>query len=107
MGPFGRIDLTHVTGFESRQVTAPVRVDRIDGVLLATELPKGWDGAFELERGSSAIDDFIAQIEAAYNAGNPVPSGTLYQGHLEQSHPRIVVARDGVVGSAMPSCGGD
>jgi transposase len=27
-------------------------------------------------------------------------------GHLEQSHPRIVVARDGVVGSAMPSCGG-
>jgi hypothetical protein len=79
MGPFGRIDLTHVTGFESRQITAPVRVDRIDGVLLATELPKGWDGAFELERGSSAVDDFIAQIEAAYNAGNPVPTGTLYQ----------------------------
>jgi len=79
MGPFGRIDLTHVTGFESRQVTAPVRVDRIDGVLLATELPKGWDGAFELERGSSAVDDFIAQIEGAYNSGNSVPSGTLYQ----------------------------
>jgi hypothetical protein len=53
MGPYGRIDLTHVTGFESRQVTAPVRVDRIDGVLLATELPKGWEGAFDLERGSS------------------------------------------------------
>lgn len=79
MGPYGRVDLTHVTGFESRQVTAPVRVDRIDGVLLATELPKGWEGAFELERGSASVDDFIAQVEAAYYAGNAVASGTLYQ----------------------------
>ena len=79
MGPYGRIDLTHVTGFESRQITAPVRVDRIDGVLLATALPKGWDGAFDLERGSSAVDDFIAQVEAAYNNGSSVAAGTLYQ----------------------------
>ena len=46
MGPYGRIDLTHVTGFEARQLTAPVRVDRIDGTQLAAELPKGWEGAF-------------------------------------------------------------
>ena len=25
MGPYGRVDLSHVTGFESRQVTAAVR----------------------------------------------------------------------------------
>ena len=79
MGPFGRVDLVHVTGFESHQVTAAVRVDRIDGVLLAAELPKGWDGAFDLERGSSAVDDFIAAVEAAFFAGNSVPTGTLYQ----------------------------
>ena len=79
MGPFGRIDLVHVTGFESRQITASVRVDRIDGVLLAAELPKGWDGAFDLERGSSAVDDFIAQVEADYNNGTTDASGTLYQ----------------------------
>jgi hypothetical protein len=41
MGPFGRVDLTHVTGFESRQQTHPIRIDRIDGVQLAAELPKG------------------------------------------------------------------
>src|ERR1700712_2844554 len=79
MGPFGRVDLTHVTGFESRQVTAAVRIDRIDGVQLAAELPKGWDGYFELERGGSAADDFIARIEAAFHAGSAVPMGTLYQ----------------------------
>ena len=79
MGPFGRVDLTHVTGFESRQRTATERVDRIDGTQLGAELPKGWDGYFELERGSSAVDDLIAQIEANFHAGAAVPPGSLFQ----------------------------
>ena len=74
MGPFGRIDLTHVTGFEAHQLTRPIRIDRIDGVQLAAELPKGWDGFFDLERGSSVAEDFIAAIEAAYFAGTPCTS---------------------------------
>jgi hypothetical protein len=79
IGPAGRIDLTHVTGFESRQVTQPVRVDRLDGTQMAAELPKGWDGSFDIERGNSAADDFIAAAETQYHAGSVVPSGTLYQ----------------------------
>lgn len=79
MGPYGRIDLTHVTGFEARQLTAAVRVDRIDGTQLAAELPKGWEGHFEMERGGSAVDDFAARVEAAFHAGQPVAAGTLYQ----------------------------
>ena len=79
MGPFGRVDLTHVTGFESRQLTQSVRVTRLDGNQLATELPKGWEGSFDVERGSSTVDDFISQIENAYYSTGPVASGTLYQ----------------------------
>jgi len=79
MGPFGRIDLTHVTGFEARQLTAPIRVDRIDGTQIAADLPKGWEGGFDIERGNSAVDDFIAQIEATFVNGSSVPTGTLYQ----------------------------
>ena len=79
IGPSGRIDLSHVTGFECRQATAPVRVDRIDGVQLAAELPKGWDGSFDLERGSSVAEDFIAQLESQYYAGAPLTQSTLYQ----------------------------
>ncbi len=79
MGPFGRVDLAHVTGFEAQQVTQPLRVDRLDGVQLAAELPKGWNGSFQLDRGSSAADDFIAQIEAAYHNGQTINGGTLYQ----------------------------
>ncbi len=69
IAPTGRLDLSQVTGFECRQVTAPVRIDRIDGVQLAAELPKGWDGSFDLERGSSVVEDFIAAIEARTSPG--------------------------------------
>ena len=79
MGPFGRVDLEHVTGFEAHQMTLSLRVDRLDGVQLGAELPKGWTGSFMLDRGSSAVDDFIAQIEQAYLAGQSIGVGTLYQ----------------------------
>ena len=79
MGPNGRVDISHVVGFESRQITTPVRVSRIDGTQLGTELPKGWEGAFEVERGNSVLDDFIAGLEQAYYNGQPVQPGTMYQ----------------------------
>jgi len=97
MGPFGRVDLTHVTGFESRQLTTPIRIDRIDGTQLAAELPKGWEGNFEIERGSSTVDDFIARIEATYLANGAVPSGSLYQYVQEVDGSTSTYQYDGAV----------
>jgi hypothetical protein len=97
MGPFGRVDLTHVTGFESRQVTTPIRIDRIDGVQLAAELPKGWEGYFDLERGSSAADDFIARLESSYHSGAAVTAGTLYQYVQETDGSTSTYQFDGAV----------
>lgn len=97
IGPFGRVDLTHVTGFETRQVTSAVRIDRIDGVRMAAELPKGWDGAFELERGSSVAEDFIVQLEAAYYAGAAIVGATLYQYVSETDGSTSTYQFDGVV----------
>ena len=79
LGPFGRVDLTHVTGFDSHQLTQPIRLDRLDGTQIAAELPKGWEGSFDVERGDSTADDFIAAAEQSYYAGNGVPFGTRYQ----------------------------
>jgi len=97
MGPFGRVDLSHVTGFEAHQLTRPIRIDRIDGVQLAAELPKGWDGFFDLERGSPAAEDFIAKVEAAYFAGTAVQSGTLYQYVQESDGSTSTYQFEGVV----------
>ena len=79
IGPTGRIDLTHVTSFESRQITQSVRVHRLDGTHMGTELPKGWEGSFELDRGSATVDDFIAATEQQYFNDNSITSGTMYQ----------------------------
>ncbi len=79
MGPQGRVDLTYVTGFESRQMTQSVRLDRLDGIPMGAELPKGWEGSFEVERGTSAVDDFIAVSEQRYLSQGSLPAGTVYQ----------------------------
>jgi hypothetical protein len=79
IGPQGRVDLTYVSGFESRQVTQPVRLDRLDGVPMGAELPKGWEGSFEVERGTSAVDDFIALAEQRFFNQGAMPAGTVYQ----------------------------
>ena len=97
VGPFGRVDLTHVTGFDSRQNTHSVRVSRMDGVQMAAELPQGWEGNFELERGSSSIDDFFAQIEAAWHAGKKLDASTLYQYVQESDGSTSTFQYDGVV----------
>ncbi len=79
MGPQGRVDLTYVTGFESRQMTQSVRLDRLDGVPMGAELPKGWEGSFEVERGTSAVDDFIAASEQIFLTQGSLPAGSVYQ----------------------------
>jgi hypothetical protein len=79
VGPSGTINLVHVTAFESRQVTQSVRVNRLDGSQMGMELPKGWEGSFELERGDSVVEDFIAAAEQSYYNGSVSMSSTMYQ----------------------------
>ena len=97
MGPNGRLDLSHVTGFDSRQITSPVRVSRLDGTQLGAELPKGWDGSFEVERGTSALDDFISGIEQDFYNGVGAFPGTMYQYITETDGSVSTHQFDGVV----------
>lgn len=96
-GGTGRVDLSHVTGFESRQITHPIRVDRLDGVHMAAELPRGWDGTFELERGSAGVDDFVAALEQAWHGGGQLPGSTLYQYVSEADGSTSTYQYEGVV----------
>jgi hypothetical protein len=79
IGPSGRVDLAHVTGFDSRQITHSLRVNRLDGNQIGLELPKGWEGSFELERGDSVVEDFIASTEQSYFNGAISDSSAMYQ----------------------------
>jgi hypothetical protein len=97
MGPKGRVDISHVTSFESRQLTSPVRVNRLDGTQLGAELPKGWEGSFEVERGTPALDDFISSVEQDFYNGASAQSGTMYQYITEIDSSVSTYQFDGVV----------
>jgi hypothetical protein len=79
IAPSGRIDLNHVTAFESRQITQSLRVNRLDGNHIGMELPKGWEGSFELERGDSTVEDFIAATEQDFFNGVLSATSSMYQ----------------------------
>jgi hypothetical protein len=97
MGPTGRVDISHVTGFESRQLTSAVRISRLDGTQLGAELPKGWEGSFEVERGTSAVDDFISAFEQDFYNGSGTQLGTMYQYITEVDSSVSTYQFDGVV----------
>lgn len=97
MGPNGRVDISHVTGFESKQLTSPVRISRLDGTQLGAELPKGWEGSFEVERGTPALDDFISVLEQDFYSGSGMQPGTMYQYITETDSSISTYQFDGVV----------
>jgi len=97
MGPNGRVDLSHVTSFESRQLTQSIRVNRIDGTQLGAELPRGWEGSFEVERGNSVLDDFISSSEQQHYEGRMPASSTMYQYVTETDGSVSTYQYDGAV----------
>ena len=97
MGPSGRVDLSHVTAFESRQLTQSGRVNRIDGTQLGAELPRGWEGSFEVERGNSVLDDFISASEQQHYDGRMVVPSTMYQYVTETDGSVSTYQYDGAV----------
>jgi hypothetical protein len=97
MAPTGRIDLSHITGFESHQITNSIRVNRIDGTQLGAELPRGWEGSFEIERGTSVLDDFISMMEQQYFDGGAPQTSTMYQYVTETDGSTSTYQYDGVV----------
>ena len=85
VGPFGQVNIPNVTMFNCKQETAQVKIDRLDGVQMNTELPKGWSFTIEAERANSALDDLFAQIEAGWFSSGTVAVSTLYQYITEAS----------------------
>lgn len=65
----GLLRFGNITGFQAKQNTHTLEHKPLDGRILFAELPAGWDGTFDLERASSAADDYFAQWEANYYGG--------------------------------------
>lgn len=75
--PTGMLRPRIKTGFQSKQETHSIQVMGLDGVNRFDELPAGWSGTFDLDRGDSTVDDFFAQRETDYYNGASTPNITI------------------------------
>ena len=77
--PGGRLDLQVVISFDVKPNPKMLEVNGLDGIDRAAMIPGKYDGTITLDRANSVVDDFQAQLDAAYYAGQNVPAGTIYQ----------------------------
>lgn len=96
-GTYGLVEFNIVTQFHPRQDTADIKVNGLDGVTRGAFVPMGWSGSFEIERGDSAADDFIAKIEADYYNGKPINAGTMYEFQTNPTDSLSTYQYEGVV----------
>ena len=74
-----RIDLRDVVGFQAEQQVKLQHSDPLNSIPVEFNTPAGWRGQFQIDRGSSALDDLVAAIEAAFWNAGIIGSGTIYQ----------------------------
>lgn len=96
IGPFGQVQLDNVTGFEARQIIQAIKVDRLDGIQLQADLPKGWEGSLDADRASNALDVLMAGIEANWFAGGNTPQSTMFQYIQESDNSMTTLSYDNV-----------
>ena len=78
MGPFGRVDFSHVTMFDAKPVIKTVKVDPLNTQPIARDIPGGWDFNVTIERANANADSFQALQETAFWAGVSIPVGAMY-----------------------------
>jgi hypothetical protein len=73
--PQGLLRATIRTGFSSKQETSQLQVKPMNGPNLFAEIPEGWSGTLEFDRGDDLLDAYFAAREADYFAGlNQAPT---------------------------------
>lgn len=74
-----RVDLRDVTSFQAAQEVRHQRSDPLNSAPVEFSTPAGWRGQFNVDRGSSALDDLIASIETSFWSAGMIGSGSIYQ----------------------------
>ncbi len=76
---YGQVQLDNVTGFDAKQEVVKLKARRLDGIKMNADLPDGWNGSLDVDRGTPALDTLMAQIESAWIDFGAYANATLYQ----------------------------
>jgi hypothetical protein len=86
-----------ILNFQADPEVTKLKSKGIDGTSRHAVIPDSWKGSFMLDRLSHALDDFWAQFESDYYAGNSTGVGTITQTIAEQDGTISTYRYDGVV----------
>jgi len=76
----GQLTLPTLLNFKSKKLNQKLTVKPLNGLPIHLNFQEnGWEGSFDISRADSSIDDYFAQYEAAYYAGQSLPPGTIQQ----------------------------
>jgi hypothetical protein len=73
----GIITVNRVKNWTSKQKMAARESVALDGLNRHINIPIGWEGSFEMERVSPAVDQYLYSLEQAYLNGQKIPSITI------------------------------
>lgn len=73
----GSLTIPLITEFSKQQKVVTKNVKGLDGKTRSVKFPNGWAGKLDAERQDSTLDDYIAQEEANYYAGQDNPNITI------------------------------
>jgi hypothetical protein len=93
---YGQVQIDNITSFDCNQTTQAVNVDRLDGVQLQADVPKGWHGTFNSERGGPSLDAYFSSVEDAWFSSGQINTKTLYQYITEPDGSQTTIQFDNV-----------
>lgn len=78
-GRLFRIEPSMVTSFHPKPMTITLSSKGLDGKKRFGAVPDGYEGTISFDRASSVVDDWWAEVERAYYAGQDTGSGTIIE----------------------------
>ena len=73
----GSITINRVKMHSPKQKNKKLETIALDGLNRHLNIPIGWEGSFEMERTSPAIDSYFANLELGYYNGQTIPLSTI------------------------------
>lgn len=71
--------LSNITGFDAKPKSKKLQSLGIDGITRSGVIPESWTLSFDLDRADSKVDDWWADYEAAYFAGDTIENCTILE----------------------------
>lgn len=81
----GTVVQNRVKNFHAKQKNSKRETIALDGINRHLNIPIGWEGSFEMERTSNAVDTFLFQLEQTYLSGGTIPLITITETITEES----------------------